>query len=220
MLGTVPSVECWVSPVLPRAVWQSCTVAAAGKGHSLAGLWSLHGWSTVEMGCWWVPSLEHSKFWRVLWLVRRERPWELTDCGGVGWGISLFPWSSPCAGSCYWSTTALLLFMLTAAPHTAPQREGSNQGKGWVKNEEGMTKQSQEKPGAAEKHRGCKVQRRRKGGWKAEGSRSAVGRSGRQSGWRTFSQGVAGHDMLYAEITVDLSIINLKVNTALYMIGT
>lgn len=26
--------------------------------------------------------------------------------------------------------------------------------------------------------------------------------------------------MLYAEVTVDLSIINLKVNTALYVIGT
>lgn len=199
-----------------RAVqWQ-----AAGKGHSLAGLWSVARWPTGEMGCWWVPSLEHSKFWSVLRLMgiwqslRDHRLWR----GGVR--LVLFPWSSPCAGSCYCLTTALLLFMLTAAAHTAPQREWSSQGKGWVKKEEEVTRQSQEKPGAAEKRRGCKVQRRWKRGWKAEGSRAAVGRSGRRSGWRTWKlQGMTCF-MLYAEITVDLSIINLKVNTALYMIGT
>lgn len=177
-------------------------------------------WPTVELGSWWAPSLEHSRFWRVLWLMGCERPWELTDCGGVGWGIALFPWSSPCAGSCYCWVPALLVSVLTAAAHTAPQQERSSQGKGWVKKEEEMTRWSQEKPGAAEKHRGCQVQRRWKGGWKAEGSRAAVGRSGKQSAWRTWKlQGMTSF-MLFAEITVDLSIINLKVNTALYMIGT
>lgn len=158
---------------------------AAGKGHSLAGLWSVDRWSAVEMASWCAPSLEHSKFWRVLWLMGCEGPWELTNCGGVEWGIALFPWSSSCAGSCYCWTTALLLSVLKAAAHTAPQWEWSTQGKGWVKKEEEMTRRSQEKTGAAEKHRGCKVQRW-KGRWKAEGSRAAMGRSGKQSGWRTW----------------------------------
>lgn len=54
----------------------------------------------------------------------------------------------------------------------------------------------------------------------ANGSGAAVGRRGRQSGWRTWKPQSTISFMLYAEITADLSIINLKVNTALYLIGT
>lgn len=52
----------------------------------------------------------------------------------------------------------------------------------------------------------------------AEGSRKALERPGRQDGRRTWKSTVSF--MLYAEITEDLSIIHLKVNTALYVIGT
>lgn len=139
-----------------------------------------------------VPSLEHSELWKAVWLMGWGRPWELTDSSLWRSGVRYCPASLELPWSCYCSTTALLLVVLTAAAHTAPQWEWWSHGRGWVKKEEEMRRQSQEKSGAAEKHRGCKVQRRWKGGWKAEGSRAAVGRAGRQSGWRTWKlQGMA-----------------------------
>lgn len=55
-----------------------------------------------------------------------------------------------------WPRPSVYLVTMTAC--TALHREEqTHQGKGWVKKEEEMTRQSQEKPGAAEKHRSCNV---------------------------------------------------------------
>lgn len=143
--------------------WQT-----AGKRDSLAGLWPL------DNGQQWRRTIDGSHLWNtassggsvVVNLDMRdlERSPVVGEWGEVS---PRFPWCSPCTGCCYCLTTALPLFMVTTAARMALQREErSRQGKGWVKKEEEMTRQSQEKPGAAGKHGSCNVQGRWKGGGK------------------------------------------------------